>query len=306
MDRFVRWMKLLFAALLFAVVLTAVAAGPTLRLGTYRYGSVDRLGAIQPVAEYLAREIGQPVSAVVAPGIWELVTAVEQGDVDCAVINTAGYLALVAAREPRAEALVALGLTAQPAERYNTVFVGSVRGAERWEQIPAQARELRLALVIPGSTTGDLVPRLALARLGIGDAESSFRKVAFSGSHAKALEAIVSGDADLAALAESEYAAQLKRDPALAARLRVLWRSPAIPLGPLVVRNAMPAATRAALTAALLRMPERAPAAFAALKSGWSEFKTADSIRLPEAQEWAPILALAGPEPMEAYLRRAR
>lgn len=299
-------MKVRFALLVLGLAIGVGEAGAALRLGTYQYGSVDRLGAIRPVAQYLEREIGQPVTAVVLPGVWELVAAVESGDVDCAVINTAGYLALAAAKDPRAEAIVALDTSARAAERYNTVIVAPAAQGGSWVEIAARARSLRLALVMSGSTTGDLVPRLALAKQGVPDAEQAFQRVAFAGSHGKALDAVVNGDADLAALAESEYDARLKREPSLEARLRVLWRSPAVPLGPVVVRKALPAATRAAIASALLRLPSRSPEAFAALKSGWSEFRTAEAIRLPSAEEWAPILALAGPEPMAAYLRRAR
>ncbi|MBI5422598.1 MAG: phosphate/phosphite/phosphonate ABC transporter substrate-binding protein [Opitutae bacterium] len=299
-------MKLRSVLLLLGVAICADHADASLRLGTYQYGSVDRIGAIRPVAEYLERELGETVTAVVLPGVWELVAAVEAGEVDCAVINTAGYLALAAAKDARAEAIVALDTKARAAERYNTVIIAPSAQGGSWDDVAAWARGLRLALVVPGSTTGDLVPRLALAQRGVADAEQAFSRVGFAGSHAKALDAVVTGDADLAALAESEFDAQLKREPALAARLRVLWRSPAIPLGPIVVRRALPAETRAALRQALMRLPEKSPAAFAALKSGWSEFKTADAIRLPDPNEWAPILALAGPESMAAYLRRPR
>lgn len=299
-------MKVRFAWLLVGFAASIGAFGASLRIGTYHYGNVDRLGAIRPLAQYLEKETGEAATTVVLPGVWELVTALENGEVDCAVINTAGYLALASAEKVQAEAIAALDTRTHAAERYNTVVVARTAGVEEWTHVAARAGHLRLALVMPGSTTGDLVPRLGLAQLGIAEAERSFQRVVFSGSHAKALEAVVRGDVDLAALAESEYEAQLKREPGLGASVRVLWRSPAIPLGPLVVRTALPADTRAAIRAALLRLPERSPTAFAALKSGWSEFRTAEAIRLPDAEEWAPVFALAGPAPMAAYLRRSR
>jgi phosphonate transport system substrate-binding protein len=299
-------MKVRLALLLLGFAISISAFGAPLRLGTYRYGNVDRLGAIRPLAQYLEETTGHTVTPVVLPGVWELVTALENGEVDCAVINTAGYLALASAEKVRAEAIVALDTRTRAAERYNTVIITRTSGVPDWSQVAARGSRLRLALVMPGSTTGDLVPRLALTQLGIAEAERAFQQVVFSGSHAKAMEAVARGEADLAALAESEYEAGLKRDTGLVADLRVLWRSPAIPLGPIVVRKALPADTRAAIVAALLRLPERSPGAFAALKSGWSEFKTADALRLPVAEEWAPILALAGSAPMAAYVRRSR
>ena len=135
-----------------------------------------------------------------------------------------------------------------------------------------------LVLVAPGSTTGNLVPRLYLASRGVPDAERRYRSVAYGGTHAGALARLRRGDADVAALASEELDRAMAADPSLERELRVVWRSGDIALGPIVVRTALPAATRRAVVAAVVGLERQAPAAFAAVRDGWTEARLADAL----------------------------
>ena len=126
------------------------------------------------------------------------------------------------------------------------------------------AAQLRLALVGKDSASGGFVPVRELRRLGLAPA-TAFAHLAYAGSHAAALEAVASGNADVAALAADVY------DAARPAGVVELWRSEPIPPGPLLCRPAADVPCQQ-FTDWLLDAHNEAPAVMAALRAGWPEF----------------------------------
>ncbi|HTM21164.1 MAG TPA: PhnD/SsuA/transferrin family substrate-binding protein [Kofleriaceae bacterium] len=78
-----------------------------------------------------------------------------------------------------------------------------------------------------------------------------------SGSHVRSLAMIAAGQADAAAVDSQALALATARDPALAASLRVIDSWGPFPIQPLVAGARLPAATRAAVAAALLAVGPR-------------------------------------------------
>ncbi len=86
----------------------------------------------------------------------------------------------------------------------------------------------------PASLSGWHSLRARLAELGHGRPENFFRRVLLSGSHLRSLELVASGRADASAIDSNALAVKLERDPALAARLRVLESWGPLPIQPLL------------------------------------------------------------------------
>ncbi|MBD9479197.1 PhnD/SsuA/transferrin family substrate-binding protein [Pseudoxanthomonas sp. PXM02] len=237
-------------ALLLALTVLPTSAKEEVRkpwvVATYAYPERDRAAAIQPLADYLAKRGRHPVQA---------------GQVDVAVPNLHGYLQ--ARRDvPQATTLPVPQVPAAQADRYRTVIVA--RDVASLAALKTQAGQLRLALVGRDSASGGFVPTQYLRSQGL-DPEKAFASVAYAGSHAAALQAVVEGHADVAALAGDVYAAARPDD------VNVLWRSDPIPPGPLLCRATTEVPCQA-IAAWLLEAHREDPSVMAALRAGWPEF----------------------------------
>jgi phosphonate transport system substrate-binding protein len=95
-----------------------------------------------------------------------------------------------------------------------------------------------------------------LAEMGAG--ESFFGRVFCSGSHLNSLEAVISGEADAAAIDSNVLSMRLGEVPGLRDSLRVIesWRS--YPIQPIVVRSALSEELKVQLQDSLLRVDPRA------------------------------------------------
>ena len=137
-------------------------------------------------------------------------------------------------------------------------------GIDTTAHLQRDAAQLRLALVGKDSASGGFVPVRELRRLGLAPA-TAFAHLEYAGSHAAALEAVTSGNADVAALAADVY------DAARPAGVVELWRSEPILPGPLLCRPAADVPCQQ-FTDWLLDAHNEAPAVMAALRAGWPEF----------------------------------
>jgi phosphonate transport system substrate-binding protein len=263
-------------ALLFALIAFPASAKEAPRtpwvVATYAYPERDRLDAIQPLADYLARRGRHPVQLKLFPSPTALVQAMRDGQVDVAVPNLHAYLQ--ARRDiPQVTTLPVPQVPALQADRYRAVLVA--RDATSLAEVKAKAGQLRLALVGRDSASGGFVPAQYLRSQGVGP--KAFASVVYA-----ALRAVVDGHADVAALAGDVY------DAARPAGVHELWRSDSIPPGPLLCRATTDVPCQA-IAVWLLDAHREDPAVMAALRVGWPEFGDAttfipaDLARLSEA-----------------------
>lgn len=134
---------------------------------------------------------------------------------------------------------------AAPASAYHAVFV--VRAGSRFQALPDTFGS-RFAFNSQGSHSGWTMPAAQLAWLGGWFSAL----VGPFGPHQRAAAAVAAGHADVAALDSLVWALLARHDPALAAALRVVGRTPDQPAPPLVGSPGLPPATQSRLRAALL------------------------------------------------------
>ncbi|MDG2520853.1 PhnD/SsuA/transferrin family substrate-binding protein [Caulobacter segnis] len=255
-------MRALIAGLL-AFIGTGAAAEPrALTFATYHYARYDRAVALAPMAEHLGHALGRKVTVQVLESPDALAAAIREGRVDVAVTNLSAYLA--SARTPTTTTPVAM-FDVPPAtlDGYRGVLLARAG-------VDLKAAGLRYVRVIPGSTSGALAqePWVKAEGLKVTDA-------GFAGTHDGAMNRLLDGSADIAALAEEPWRTLKVQKPEEAAKLVELWRSDPIPPGPVVcVRSAEVACD--AVAAALTQPTAAAPAEV--LSKGWSE--TAGATRL--------------------------
>ena len=241
-------------------------------VGTYAYPGRDRAAAIRPLGTYLSRRGGHPVQVRLFASPSALVEAMREGEVDVAVPNLHGFLQ--ARRWPGK--IVPLPVPEVPpaqADRYRAVLVAR-DGVPALDALRQVADRMRLVMVGRDSASGGFIPAAELREHGL-EVEGSFASLAYAGSHAAALQAVVSGEADVAALAADVHAS------ADEAGLQVLWRSDPIPPGPLLCRKAEGVPCEA-IAAWLLEAHERDGEVMAGLRAGWPEFGDATTFREPD------------------------
>jgi phosphonate transport system substrate-binding protein len=130
---------------------------------------------------------------------------------------------------------------------YDSVIVGT----GRWdgEGLDDLADGAALAINQSGSWSGHHALRAHLARRGLG--ELRFGPVIETGSHEASIDALLRGDADVAAIDETVWVARLARDPS-AGTLRVIDRTQPQPAPPFSIVHGLDAGLEAALRDALL------------------------------------------------------
>lgn len=267
----------------------------TLAVGTYAYGTVDRRAAVSPLAEYLGNALQRPVRVVVAPDPVALADSVQRERVDVVVTNTFGYLLLADAVPQRAVAVSVFHVPPGVRTHCSAVLATTDDGLRDLAALKAKAHTTAVAFVSPGSTTGNLVPRLALAARGVGDLDAQVRRVTYAGTHAAAFDLLRTGAVQVAGLATEEYERQLARlTHSERTRFRVLWESPDIRLGPVAVRASLPATVRERVRTALVGLEQRDLPAFAALRAGWTEARLADGLVAATDSSYAEVRQLFG------------
>lgn len=266
--------KLLFFALAFFF---GSAAAQPLRIATYQYADNNRIANIQPFADELRSKYSIDAEVKSYPTVHAFIEAIRRNEVDIALINTFGYFLLQASGKAYPmQPLLALEVSETAKDNYKTAFLGNPSSAiHDLEDIKKAAGGTRLALVAKGSTSGNLVPRLALSYAGLPDAESAFKEVRYAGTHATAIDAILENKADLATMGLTEYQRYLAKDSLNENRLRLVWTSPEIPLGPVLFNKKLPADLQNKIQKAFTELHLQNPAVLASIKAGWSEAKQA-------------------------------
>lgn len=279
---------------LFLAVITSAAAhsqtSDTLVFATYRYADNNRIKNIEPFAEYFGAEVGSPVKVISYNSVQELIDGMKKGETDIVFINTFGYLLLREKSEFYSIA-AALQLSNGARSTYQTAIVSSANSKlSSLYDLMAQPGKFSMLLVNPGSTSGNLIPRLKFSEIGITEPEKFFNGIAYTKNHAQTLKQISEGRADIGAFGSEEYHRALSDDPSLSTKLNLLWESDPIPLGPVVFNKQLPKGVAEQLKQCLLTLHEKNIKALEAVKSGWTEAIPADKFQAVDDQYYNSIL----------------
>ncbi len=164
---------------------------------------------LKELCDIVSEATGASFSPLHAKSYRALVDGIREGDVGVAWMPP---LLAIELEEGNAATPLVLPLRHEGASYYSTFVMREARDAregrasghgrherpERRERSIAEMRGKRVAWVDRESAAGYLVPRIHLASLGI-DLRSFFGHETFAGSHIAAIDAVVSGAADVAA-----------------------------------------------------------------------------------------------------------
>jgi phosphonate transport system substrate-binding protein len=279
--------------IVFAMLSSAAAQSQkadTLVFATYRYADNDRIKNIEPFAEYFGRVISIPVKVKSYNSVGELIAGMKKGETDIVFINTFGYLLV---REQSHDYRISAALRIPEGKRstYQTAIVSSVDSKlTTIEALQNYPGKFSLLLVNPGSTSGNLIPRLKFAEVGITEPDQFFKSVSYTKNHALTLKQIAEGNGDVGAFGSEEYHKALLSDPGLAKKVNLLWESQPIQLGPVLCKKNLSSEIADQLLQALLTLHDKNPGAFNAVKAGWTEAIPADKFQRVGDQYYDAIL----------------
>jgi phosphonate transport system substrate-binding protein len=284
----------LLVIFIYAFIITSVAQNSrsvqqSLILATSHYADTSRIKNIEPFAQHVENISGVKTVVKSYPGVNELLLAMERKEVDVAFLNAFEYL-MLKEKSDAWETGAVLTVPEDQLNAYKSVLVTGRNIPEKnLTEILANASDFTLVLVSPGSTSGNLVPRLKLASLQPGYPERFFLEVQYATTHRLALERALKGEFALCALGSNEY----YRLGADTVKVKKLWESLPIPLGPVVFRKNLPESLRDELQKALLELHEQNPEVLDAIKSGWTEAMPANRFIKVDDDYYESLLQLS-------------
>ena len=222
----------LFIALAF---ITNFCFSQTLGIAVYQYDDNPRIKNLESLANYLQQQLRITASVRSYPTVHALIKGMQNNEVDLAFISTFGYLLLQAGESKHPMTSVAALIAPNAEDNYKTAIVSNRNDSLlTLKDLKTHGASSHIAFVAKGSTSGNLVPRLLLNRTDIKDAEKHFASVQYAGTHARAIELLLSDSVDVAAMGSTEWD---KLDSIKKAKLSLLHLSSEIPLGPVLLNK---------------------------------------------------------------------
>ncbi|MGB0317737.1 MAG: phosphate/phosphite/phosphonate ABC transporter substrate-binding protein [Pseudomonadales bacterium] len=213
----------------------------------------ERMEAFQLLADHISTHVSQPVEIIRASSYAPTIEAMRAKKID--IIRSGGsFTYMIAHEKANAEAIVAVGTTSAGPGLYQSALVtAATSGIKTVADLRARSREIDFAFVDPASTSGHLVPRSFLEKQGINP-EKDFKQLIFTMSHLNSIMTIRSGKVDAGAISLSTYNRMVEQGRLDPAELTVLWTSPPIPTGPVMVRQDLPETLKKGIQAAYLAL----------------------------------------------------
>lgn len=272
--------KALFAATAL-LALTGAAAAEDLK--EFRIGilggenETDRLRNYACLADHLKEAFGfEKVSLFPAADYDGVIQGLLGGTLDFAELGASGYAA-VYLKDAKAVTPI---LTTQQADGSTGYYSIGLARKDSGIKTIQDAKGKKLGYADPDSTSGYLVPLTQIPKTTGVPNDQFFASTQFNGGHENNLLAAYDGKVDVAVddssgigdfmdgYTSGTFRKEVDKgavDPNL---LVEVWRSPLIPNGPLVVRNALGTEWQTKLTDFFMKLPASDPKCFAAVEGG--------------------------------------
>ncbi len=246
--------KILLMTLLLATVAPPMrAADPdTLIVAFQPQENPDKLQLkVQPMAEYLSKQLGMPVKVYLPTDYAAVVEALRAGHAHVAYFSAWPYM--LAHRLAGAEVIAAELRNGQP-------FYYSQWYARADSPIHSlkDAKGKTAAFTDPSSTSGYLFPTAKLVEDGLLEKRAApsgyFARIMFAGGYEQALKALVNGQVDVAAA--SDYALTKYLTPEDQQKIKVISRQGPVPTHCIAVTDKLGRELRQRITSAFLELNE--------------------------------------------------
>lgn len=204
------------------------------------------LESYQPLLDYLSQQLDRPVELVQRQTYAETNTLIEENAVDIAFVCTSAY---IEGHDRFGMELLAAPQVNGTASYQSLLIVPAASSAESMSDLQGAV----FAFTDPISFSGRVYPTYLVEQLG-STPDAFFARTFFTYNHDNAIRAVASGVADGAAVDSLVYDFAVQRDPELASQVRVIHRSPAFGIPPVVINPDARPQLKATLQELLLNM----------------------------------------------------
>jgi phosphonate transport system substrate-binding protein len=190
--------------------------------------------------KYVSKKIGADINFYTTTSYASVVEAMLSGFVDIGKLGPKIYLV---ANEKSKGQIVPVVATGRPptifypkpcACYFGTLATKKGSGLTSIESLKGKV----LALVDPGSTSGNALPRALFPGLiGGKTLEQYFGRIFYSGSHSASVRAVATGKADAGFISESTFARVIGKGEVKKEDFNYLWRSPEVPIDVVTVNK---------------------------------------------------------------------
>ena len=273
--------KALFAAT--AILSLAAGAANAADLKEFRVGilggenETDRLRNYACLADHLKQEFGfEKVSLFPAADYDGVIQGLLGGTLDFAELGASGY-ASVYIKDPKAVTPI---LTTQQKDGSTGYYSIGLALKSSGIKTIKDAKGKKLGYADPDSTSGYLVPLTQIPKDTGMPNDKFFASTQFNGGHENNLLAAYDGKVDIAVddssgigdfkdgYTSGTFRKEVDKGAVDPNKLVEVWRSPLIPNGPLVVRNALGQEWQTKLAAFFTALPAKDHKCFAAIEGG--------------------------------------
>lgn len=248
--------KAKYPELVFAVVPAENASGVTERYA--------------PFAAYLTKELGVKVTVRVANDYAAVIEGQRAGNIHLGEYGPSSYVRAWTVSNGGVEPFATLRAPDGSTGYFSVAYAKASAPGAKLEDFKGK----NLCLVDPNSTSGNNVPRYAMAKSNM-DPEVFFSKTVYAGSHENAVLAVQQGTCDVAfnwwnSDEDSNLTRMVNKNMVKKEDFKTVFTSDKIPGSPYAMLTSLPAEAKAAITKAFFEMKDKDKAAFDKLSDGKS------------------------------------
>ncbi len=191
----------------------------------------------KPVTDRMAKLTGKKIQFFMPTSYASVVEAMLGGFVHVAVLGPYSYV-IANSKDPKVEVFATYakkpGHMQEEGPGYRAALI-SKKGS-KFTSIDS-LKGATLGLTDPGSTSGNLLPRVVFSKEIGTDLDNYFGKIAYTGSHELSSVAVVQGKVDAAFVATHRFDNVVDKGEVKLDDVNILWKSKPIPQDPFVYLN---------------------------------------------------------------------
>ncbi|KEY57903.1 phosphonate ABC transporter substrate-binding protein [Serratia sp. DD3] len=231
--------------------------------------ATQQIGDNQCVKEFLDKELNVDTKLRNSSDYAGVIQGLLGGKIDLVFGMSPSSLASVYIKDPKAVELIGIGVDDVDQSRgyYSVVVVKADSPYQKLEDLKGKS----FGFAEPDSTSGFLVPNQVFKKQFGGSVDDKynnfFSSVTFSGGHEQDILGVLNGQFEGAVTwtsmvgdhdtgySSGAFGRMIRMDhPDLMKKIRIIWQSPLIPNGPVLVRQALPAEFKGQLIAAIKKL----------------------------------------------------
>ena len=199
--------------------------------------TVAELQLYQPITDKMAELTGKKIQFFMPTSYASVVEGLLSGFIDVAVLGPYSYV-IANEKDPNIEVFATYAKRPGHLQEEGPGYKAALVTKKGTDFTTIESLEgTVLGLVDPGSTSGNLFPRVVFSENVGGDLDKYFKKVVYTGSHELSTVAVAEGKVDAAFVATHRFDNVVNKGEVKLEDFNVLWSSPPIPQDPFVYRT---------------------------------------------------------------------